>query len=58
MVATLAAAGVTVHRYEGMGQDELGIWRAPSGDRVELISPRTKCRRYKSGRYCSRHCGN
>ena len=30
----LAAAGIRVHRYEGMGQDESGIWTAPSGDRV------------------------
>jgi catechol 2,3-dioxygenase-like lactoylglutathione lyase family enzyme len=33
-VAALAGAGVTMHRYEGMEQDEVGIWRAPSGDRV------------------------
>jgi catechol 2,3-dioxygenase-like lactoylglutathione lyase family enzyme len=38
MVTTLAAAGVTMHRYEGMVQDELGIWRAPSGDRVAWFS--------------------
>ena len=33
-VAALIGAGVTMHRYEGMEQDEAGIWRAPSGDRV------------------------
>jgi predicted enzyme related to lactoylglutathione lyase len=33
-VAALTAAGVTMHRYEGMGQDDAGIWAAPSGDRV------------------------
>jgi catechol 2,3-dioxygenase-like lactoylglutathione lyase family enzyme len=33
-VAALAVAGVTMHRYEGMEQDEAGIWRAPTGDRV------------------------
>jgi predicted enzyme related to lactoylglutathione lyase len=38
MVSTLIAAGVTMHRYEGMVQDELGIWRAPSGDRVAWFS--------------------
>jgi catechol 2,3-dioxygenase-like lactoylglutathione lyase family enzyme len=33
-VAALATAGVTMQRYEGMGQDEQGVWTAPSGDRV------------------------
>jgi catechol 2,3-dioxygenase-like lactoylglutathione lyase family enzyme len=33
-VASLTAAGITFHRYEGMGQDDAGIWRAPSGDHV------------------------
>jgi catechol 2,3-dioxygenase-like lactoylglutathione lyase family enzyme len=33
-VRSLTEAGVAFHRYEGMGQDELGIWDAPSGDRV------------------------
>src|SRR5688500_8415320 len=33
-VARLAGAGVELVRYEGMGQDEAGIWTAPSGDRV------------------------
>ena len=30
----LAAAGVTPTRYEGMGQDEHGVWHTPSGDQV------------------------
>ena len=29
--ARLAAAGVTFERYEGMDQDEAGIWSAPDG---------------------------
>jgi catechol 2,3-dioxygenase-like lactoylglutathione lyase family enzyme len=33
-VAALAAEGVTVNRYEGMDQDQDGIWTTPSGDRV------------------------
>ena len=33
-VARLVAAGVEPVRYEGMGQDESGIWTTPSGDRV------------------------
>ncbi len=33
-VEALTAAGISMHRYVGMGQDEAGIWRAPSGDRV------------------------
>ena len=33
-VRSLAGAGVEFRRYEGMGQDDLGIWGAPSGDRV------------------------
>jgi catechol 2,3-dioxygenase-like lactoylglutathione lyase family enzyme len=33
-VQSLAATDVAFRRYEGMGQDELGIWIAPSGDRV------------------------
>jgi catechol 2,3-dioxygenase-like lactoylglutathione lyase family enzyme len=34
----LVAVGVTPHRYDGMGQDDLGIWTAPSGDRVAWFS--------------------
>ncbi len=30
-VAALLAAGVTFQTYPGMGQDERGIWHAPSG---------------------------
>jgi predicted enzyme related to lactoylglutathione lyase len=33
-VGALKDAGVEFHRYDGMVQDELGIWVAPSGDRV------------------------
>ncbi len=33
-VGALTAAGITLRRYEGMGQDQAGIWKAPSGDRV------------------------
>jgi len=31
MVQQLRAAGVVFQRYEGMNQDEDGIWHAPSG---------------------------
>jgi catechol 2,3-dioxygenase-like lactoylglutathione lyase family enzyme len=30
----LAAAGVTFNRYDGMEQDDRGIWTAPSGARI------------------------
>ena len=30
-VAALAANGVTMNVYEGLGQDERGIWTAPDG---------------------------
>jgi catechol 2,3-dioxygenase-like lactoylglutathione lyase family enzyme len=33
-MATLGAAGVTFNRYEGFGQDEAGVWTAPSGARI------------------------
>ncbi|HSS12083.1 MAG TPA: hypothetical protein VLL25_19510, partial [Acidimicrobiales bacterium] len=33
-VRGLATRGVQFVRYEGFGQDELGIWTAPSGDKV------------------------
>ncbi len=33
-VKELGRAGVTFTRYDGMGQDELGIWTAPGGARV------------------------
>lgn len=33
-IAELSARGVEFRRYEGMTQDELGVWTAPSGTRV------------------------
>ena len=33
-MSTLTAAGVTFNRYDGMGQDEAGVWTAPSGARI------------------------
>ena len=33
-VRQLAKAGVKVMRFDGLGQDEAGIWNAPSGARV------------------------
>lgn len=33
-VAALSARGVTLHRYDGMDQDDDGIWRAPDGTSV------------------------
>jgi hypothetical protein len=33
-VRWLAGRGVRVHRYDGLGQDDLGIWKAPGGDQV------------------------
>ena len=33
-VDRLAAAGVTFTRYDGMEQDDRGIWTAPDGARV------------------------
>ena len=33
-MAELTAAGVTFNRYDGMGQDEHGVWTAPSGARI------------------------
>lgn len=33
-VLSLARRGVAFRRYEGMEQDELGIWSAPSGAKV------------------------
>ncbi len=34
MAAALAAAGVSFERFDGMDQDDRGIWTAPGGDRV------------------------
>lgn len=33
-VRALAAKGVRFERYDGMGQDALGIWTSPSGAKV------------------------
>jgi catechol 2,3-dioxygenase-like lactoylglutathione lyase family enzyme len=33
-VTELVKAGVKFERYEGMGQDELGVWSAPSGAKI------------------------
>ena len=33
-VAALASAGIECARYDGFGQDDRGIWTAPSGTRV------------------------
>jgi len=33
-VSALAAKGVKFERYDGMGQDKLGIWKSPSGASV------------------------
>jgi predicted enzyme related to lactoylglutathione lyase len=37
-VRSLTAAGASFRHYEGMGQDDLGIWAAPSGDLVAWFS--------------------
>ena len=34
LVAALTKRGVVFERYPGMGQDALGIWNAPGGDKV------------------------
>jgi catechol 2,3-dioxygenase-like lactoylglutathione lyase family enzyme len=33
-IRTLTARGVTFERFEGMGQDALGIWTSPAGGRI------------------------
>lgn len=33
-IRELAAKGVHFERYEGLGQDEIGIWASPSGAKV------------------------
>ncbi|MEQ6900353.1 VOC family protein [Nocardioides sp. YIM 152588] len=33
-VDRLVAAGVELRRYDGLGQDERGIWTAPGGTRI------------------------
>jgi predicted enzyme related to lactoylglutathione lyase len=37
-IQALTTAGVAFHRHDGMGQDEQGIWVAPSQDRVAWFS--------------------
>jgi catechol 2,3-dioxygenase-like lactoylglutathione lyase family enzyme len=37
-VKVLASRGVVFKRYPGMDQDELGIWRSPSGTRVAWLA--------------------
>jgi catechol 2,3-dioxygenase-like lactoylglutathione lyase family enzyme len=39
-VRALAARGVAVERFEGIGQDELGVWHAPSGAAVAWFKDR------------------
>jgi catechol 2,3-dioxygenase-like lactoylglutathione lyase family enzyme len=34
MVQQLTAGGVVFQRFDGMEQDELGVWKAPSGDLI------------------------
>ncbi|CAN5164121.1 hypothetical protein BH20ACT16_BH20ACT16_05510 [soil metagenome] len=36
-VAALTARGVAFDRFEGVEQDELGVWRSPGGARVALF---------------------
>jgi len=33
-IRDLAAAGVVFERFDGMPQDDLGVWRAPGGARI------------------------
>ena len=33
-VSKLASRGVTFQRFDGMDQDEMGVWRSPQGSRV------------------------
>jgi predicted enzyme related to lactoylglutathione lyase len=33
-VAKLAGGGIAVKRFDGMGQDDAGIWTAPGGARI------------------------
>jgi catechol 2,3-dioxygenase-like lactoylglutathione lyase family enzyme len=33
-VRSLTGVGVEFRRYEGMGQDDLGVWATPDGDQV------------------------
>jgi len=38
IIDSLSARGVTFTRYDGMGQDERGIWSTPGGDQVAWFS--------------------
>lgn len=33
-IAALAERGVAFTRYDGMGQDDIGVWTTPGGDKV------------------------
>jgi catechol 2,3-dioxygenase-like lactoylglutathione lyase family enzyme len=33
-IARLGAAGIRFNRYDGLAQDENGVWTAPGGDRI------------------------
>jgi predicted enzyme related to lactoylglutathione lyase len=37
-IDTLVARGVVFRHYDGMGQNDQGIWEAPGGDRVAWFS--------------------
>jgi catechol 2,3-dioxygenase-like lactoylglutathione lyase family enzyme len=37
-VDALVALGLTFNRYDGLDQDERGIWRAPDGDLIAWFS--------------------
>jgi catechol 2,3-dioxygenase-like lactoylglutathione lyase family enzyme len=37
-VELLTAKGVTFNRYDGMDQDQSGVWTTPSGDKVAWFS--------------------
>lgn len=37
-VVRLASAGVLFTRYDGMDQDEQGVWTTPGGDRIAWFS--------------------
>lgn len=38
VVAALAGRGVTFNRYDGLRQDDLGIWESPGGAKVAWFS--------------------
>ena len=37
-IGALAAAGVIFNRYDGLAQDEHGVWTAPGGSRIAWFS--------------------